>query len=144
MIDDPRGTLTGFGRSRLRCNFFESRRARLDGPSTGRATQCAVTHAHLLRDFTILEVHAVVGRDQRAVAAHDQPILSIVERDDGDLFLNDVLPDIPLGPIREREYPHSLAFVNRSAVKGPQLRPLPAWVPLAECIAQRKDPLFGP
>src|SRR5216117_829201 len=144
MIDDSRGALADFGCSRLRCNFFESRRAGLDGPGTGRATQCAVTYPHPLRNFTILEMDAVVGRNQRAVAAHDQPFLRVVERDDGNLFLNDVLPDIPLGPIREREYPHRLALVNRSAVKGPQFRTLPAWVPLAECIAQRKDPLFGP
>src|SRR2546426_6092020 len=49
-------------------------------------------------------------------------------------------------PPRSTLFPYTTLFrsalVNRSAVKGPQFRTLPAWVPLAECIAQRKDPLF--
>src|SRR2546427_8061133 len=43
-----------------------------------------------------------------------------------------------------RRPPRSTLFPYTTLFRSPQFRTLPAWVPLAECIAQRKDPLFGP
>ena len=48
------------------------------------------------------------------------------------LLALDVLPDVELGPVGDREHAHVLARVHARVVQGPQLGPLVLRVPLAE------------
>ena len=61
-----------------------------------------------------------------------------------DAFVGDVLPDVELGPVRQREHPDVLALAVPAVVEAPQLGPLVLRVPLAELVAEREDPLLGP
>src|SRR5205814_9929586 len=54
----------------------------------------------------------------------------------------DVLPDVELGPVRDREDADVLALADARVVEVPQLGPLNTRVPLAEVVAEREDPLL--
>ena len=54
----------------------------------------------------------------------------------------DVLPDVELGPVREREHAHVLARLDEAVVEVPQLGPLGLRVPLAEVVAEGEDALL--
>ena len=84
----------------------------------------------------------VVHHDQVAVPLDDRPWRGEIERDDGDLFEVDVLPDVQLGPVRQREHADALALVDLAVVEVPQLRPLVLRVPLVEAVAERVDALL--
>src|SRR5205085_1217665 len=86
----------------------------------------------------------VVDHDEHAVTLDDRPLLGEVERDDGDALEVDVLPDVQLGPVREREDADALALVDAAVVEVPQLGPLVLRVPLVEAVAERVDALLGP
>ena len=58
-------------------------------------------------------------------------------------FARDVLPDVELGPVRDREDADVLALAHTCVVEAPQLGPLHARVPLAEVVAEGEDPLLG-
>ena len=60
------------------------------------------------------------------------------------LLVGDVLPDVELGPVRQREHPDVLALAVPAVVEAPQLGPLVLRVPLAELVAEAEDPLLGP
>ena len=60
-----------------------------------------------------------------------------------ELLLADVLPDVHLGPIREREDPDRLALVDLAIVEIPELGALVLRVPLAELVAEGEDALLG-
>ena len=55
----------------------------------------------------------------------------------------DVVPDVELGPVREREDADALARVDAPVVEAPQLRALVLRVPLAELVAEGEDALLG-
>ena len=59
------------------------------------------------------------------------------------LLAADVVPDVELGPVREREDPHVLARVDAAVVEAPQLGALHLRVPLAELVAVGVDALLG-
>ena len=61
-----------------------------------------------------------------------------------DALLGDVLPDVELGPVAQREHPDVLALVVAAVVEAPQLGPLVLRVPLAEVVAEAEHPLLGP
>ena len=56
----------------------------------------------------------------------------------------DVLPDVQLGPVGQREDPDVLALVDPAVVEAPQLGALVLRVPLAELVAEGEHPLLGP
>src|SRR5206468_736482 len=85
----------------------------------------------------------VVHHDEAAVALDHGPDGGEVERDDGDLLQVDVLPDVELGPVGEREDADALALQDLAVVEVPQLRPLVLRVPLALAVAEGVDPLLG-
>src|SRR5690606_21982535 len=71
---------------------------------------------------------------------------SFVREIDGwqcDLFPADVIPDIQLRPVADREYADVLPFVDPSVINMPQFRALQLGVPLAELITNGKYPLLG-
>src|SRR5262245_48138969 len=69
--------------------------------------------------------------------------MSEVNRWDIELFLCDVAPHVQLGPIADWKDPNVFAGMRARIIKMPKLRPLILWIPLAEFVAKRKDPLFG-
>src|SRR5699024_11065972 len=55
----------------------------------------------------------------------------------------DVLPDVELGPVGQREYADVLVPAVSTVVELPQFRPLGAGVPGTEGVAEGEDPLLG-
>ena len=66
-----------------------------------------------------------------------------VERDDGNLFEMDVVPDVELGPVGEREDADALAGADAAVEEDPQLGALVLRIPLAGAIAEGEDALLG-
>src|SRR5207248_545707 len=56
----------------------------------------------------------------------------------------DVLPDVELGPVREREDADLLALADPAVVEGPRLGALRLRVPLTVLVAEREHALLGP
>src|SRR5690348_12955271 len=81
-------------------------------------------------------------RDQQAVALHDLARVRVVDRGNREAFAGDVLPDVQLGPVGEREGADVLAAGEARVVEAPELRALVARIPLAEVVAMRKDALL--
>jgi hypothetical protein len=73
----------------------------------------------------------------------DRPDRRIVERHDRDAFLVDVLPDVELGPVREREYPDRFALVFPGIVEVPEFGALALRVPAMAGRTEGEDPLLG-
>ena len=85
----------------------------------------------------------VIGHNQVAVNLDDGAFLGKVKRDDGDIFETDVLPDVQLRPVGEREDADAFPLMNTGVVDIPQLRALVLGVPLVEFVAEGEDALFG-
>src|SRR5438105_6599739 len=83
------------------------------------------------------------NRHEQAVPAHDGPAVRIVDRGHGEPLALDVLPDVELGPIADREHAHVLALRHPRVVQVPQLGPLVLRVPLAELVAEREHAFLG-
>ena len=56
----------------------------------------------------------------------------------------DVLPDVQLGPVADREDPDALSTVDASVVDVPELRSLVLGIPAVEAIPEAEDALLGP
>src|SRR3954469_4538610 len=85
-----------------------------------------------------------VGRQriEHAVAAEHLALVGEVDRRDLEALPGDVLPDVELGPVAEREHADVLAAPDAPVVDAPQLGALAAGVPLAEVVAEAEDPLL--
>ncbi|GAA2781428.1 hypothetical protein GCM10020219_061110 [Nonomuraea dietziae] len=66
-----------------------------------------------------------------------------VDRGDLDALTADVVPDVELGPVRQREDPDVLALADARVVEVPQFGTLILRVPLAELVAEGEHPLLG-
>src|SRR6202007_2404373 len=99
------------------------------------------------RDERILALHPFdVRRDrvEHPVAAEDLALVREVDRRQLELLTRDVLPDVELGPVRDREDTDVLALADARVVEVPELGPLHARVPLAEVVSEGEDPLLRP
>ncbi len=85
----------------------------------------------------------VVDHDQDAVALDDRARLGEVQVRDRDVLALDVLPDIELGPVGQREDPHRLARRQLRVRGAPELGSLLARIPLVPGLAQAEDALLG-
>ena len=82
------------------------------------AERAEADHAVLDR-LARLQLHAlVVAHDQHAVALDHRPLLGEVERHDRDVLLQDVLPDVELGPVRQREDADRFALARRGCCRS--------------------------
>src|SRR5713101_1848709 len=70
--------------------------------------------------------------------------MRVVDRRDLDLVLGDVLPDVELGPVRQRKHPDVLAVAVTPVVEIPQLGSLVLRIPLPEVVTKRVDALLRP
>ena len=70
--------------------------------------------------------------------------MRVIDRRQRDLLPRDVMPDVQLGPVRQREHPDRLTRMMPPVVQRPQLRTLILRIPLPELIPEREHPLLGP
>ena len=82
-------------------------------------------------------------RDERVVADEHCAGLGEVKRNDGDLFEMDVVPDVELGPVGEREDADAFAGPDAAVKERPELGALILGVPLAGGVAEGEDALLG-
>jgi hypothetical protein len=80
----------------------------------------------------------VVDHDQRAVALDHRALGGEVQRHDRDVLEVDVLPDVELGPVREREHADALALVLAGVVEVPELGALVLRVPAVLRVRKEK------
>src|SRR5918994_1220177 len=138
--------LTALGHARggdLGHDVLERGGARAHGARAGHVADRAV--ADPLGEG-LLPVHAldeVADRVEHPVALEHIPLVGDVEARDLELLGEDVLPDVELGPVGEREHAHVLAAADAPVVEVPQLRALLARVPLAEVVAEGEHALLG-
>ena len=97
-------------------------------------------------DLTVARRRDRRHRHQQAAPAHHLALVREVEARQRQTLALDVLPDVKLGPVGDREDPQMLAGVNARVEQIPQLRALVLGVPLAEAVAEREDraPWRGP
>ena len=112
------------------------------------AAQGAETHfllldARLFLVGEVLEDAFVIDHDQRAVLLDHFALGSEVQRHDWDLLQVDVLPDVQLGPVRQREDADRLALLDLAVVHVPQLGALVLRVPTVLAVAEGIHALLG-
>src|SRR5205823_1431691 len=81
---------------------------------------------------------------QHPVAQVHLALVRVVDRRQFDLLAGDVVPDVGLGPVGQREDADLLARAVPAVVEVPQLGPLTPRLPLPESVAQAEDPLLSP
>ena len=85
----------------------------------------------------------MLERNQRTASHHHRTRLRKIHGHDRDIFQVDVLPDVQLGPVRERKHTDAFVLVHAAVEQIPELGPLVLGVPLSEAVAKRINPLFG-
>ena len=126
-----------------RDDVVERRRRRAHGARAGHVAHGAVADRGALRAprrraaSTCSET-----RVEHPVAGEHVALVGEVDRRELEALAGDVLPDVELGPVGDREHAHVLAAADAPVVEVPQLRALAARVPLAEVVAEGEDPLL--
>src|SRR3954471_4997163 len=144
LVDDPALALGGARLQGLADDFGQGGRRALDRAGQRVAAERAEPHGAPLDRLAGLERQpVVVDHDELAVPPYDRALGGGVQRNDRDLFLVDVEPDVEFGPVREREHPKRLARPLARVVQPPRLRPLTLRVPAVVGVAQGKNPLLG-
>src|SRR4051812_21721526 len=113
-----------------------------DGARAAHVADGPVAHARRERRLALDQLDVGRQRVEHPVAAEHLALVGEVDGRDLEALLLDVLPDVELGPVREREDADVLALADAPVVDAPQLRPLAARVPLAEVVAEAEDPLL--
>src|SRR4051794_11204830 len=113
-----------------------------DGARAAHVADGPVAHARRERRLALDQLDVGRQRVEHPVAAEHLALVGEVDRRDLEALLLDVLPDVELGPVREREDADVLALADAPVVDAPQLGPLAARVPLAEVVAEAEDPLL--
>src|SRR3954452_686661 len=117
------------------------RRRRLDRAGDRHVADGAVADADPLHLLALARRRVRTDGEPHAVALEDLTLVREVDRRQLDLLVGEVLPDVELGPVAEREDPDVLALVVPAVGEVPELRPLVLGVPLPELVAERVDAL---
>src|SRR6185503_5734524 len=125
-------------------DVVQRRRGRADRARAAHVAHRPVAHALGERLLAVDELHVRRDRVEHPVATEDLALVGEVDRGNLEALLGDVLPDVELGPVAEREDADVLALADPPVVDAPQLGALAARVPLAEVVAEGEDPLLGP
>src|SRR5262249_21241883 len=97
-----------------------------------------------LRLLTGLKRHAVViDHDPGARPFHHGPLLGKIKWHHRDFFQHDVMPDVELGPVRQREYADRLTWLDSGVEQIPKLWTLITRIPGMALRAKREDALLG-
>src|SRR3954449_6840414 len=134
-LGDLRGGDLGDGR-------VELRGGRGDGARAAHVADGPVAHARGERRLAVDQLDVGRQRVEHPVAPEHIALVGEVDRRDLQALLLDVLPDVELGPVRQREDADVLALADPPVVDAPQLRALAARVPLTEVVAEAEDPLL--
>src|SRR5215210_2119701 len=132
------------GRGDLLHDRLERRRARGDGARAAHVADRAVADPLVERLVALEPLDPLRVGQQHPVAAEHQALVREVDRGHLEPLAADVLPDVELGPVREREHAQVLARADARVVEVPQLGPLAPRVPAAEVVAERDHALLGP
>ncbi|MEN9682098.1 MAG: hypothetical protein RLZZ627_1991, partial [Pseudomonadota bacterium] len=144
MIDEAALSFGGGGEEHFLNDFRERRCGGFDGAGQGIAAQGPEADGSDLGGFTGLEGHAlVIDHDEGTVSFHDGAWRCEIERDDWNVLKIDVLPDIELGPVRQRENANTFAFVDLAVVDIPKFRTLVFGIPAVIFVSEGVDPLLG-
>src|SRR4051794_5470494 len=135
-LGDPRGGDLGHDLLQRAC-------AGAHGTRAGHVAHGAVADPLGERLLAVHALDEVRHGVEHPVALEHLPLVGHVEAGDLELLGEDVLPDVELGPVGEREHAHVLAAPDAAVVEVPQLGPLLAWVPLAEVVAEGEHTLLG-
>src|SRR5688572_26587615 len=65
-----------------------------------------------------------------------------IDRWQGNIFFTDIIPDIQLCPVADREHSYIFTFMDTSIISIPKLRSLKLWIPLTKFITNGKNPFF--
>ncbi len=144
MINHAPGAFGCRGDQHFSNNFLQCRRAALSGAGQGITAQSTKPHHPHFRLFTFVQRHPIIiDHDQIAATPDDWPAGGKVQRYNGDVLIADILPDIQLGPVGQREDTHGFTLVDAGVVGAPQLRALVPGVPAMLRIAEREDAFLG-
>ena len=144
MVDEPPLPLARGGDQHLFDDLRQGGGIGVDGTGQRVATQGAEAHQLLLHFVFRAYGHAlVIHHDLDAIALHHWAMGGKVERHYVDVLEIDVLPDVQLGPVGEREHPDALPLVDLAVVDAPQLRALVLRIPAVGLVTEGVDPLLG-
>src|SRR5881628_1561126 len=116
----------------------------LDRAGAADVADSAKAHRKLLDPFAGARWGDLRHRNEQAVAAQHRAAVGVVDGGHGEALALDVLPDVELGPVADREHAHVLTLRHPRVVQAPQLGPLVLRVPLAELVAEREHALLRP
>src|SRR3954464_3789426 len=117
-------------------------RGRLDRARAAHVADRAVAHERAEDVLLGQALDVVRGGVEHPVAAEDLALVGEVDVRDLELLGHDVLPDVELGPVAQREHTDALAAADAPVVEVPQLGALVARVPAAEVVAEGEDALL--
>src|SRR3989338_9951877 len=121
---------------RVVCSGFHRR-------GTGHVAHGAETHREHFYFLARLGLNQMRYRNHRIATADHFALMRVIDFRDIQLLAGDVLPDIHLRPVADREYADVLAGVDARVVDVPQLGALVLRVPLAELVTEREDAFLG-
>src|SRR5262245_41721551 len=81
-------------------------------------------------------------RNQSLPTDYHRPQLREIHRDNRNLLLVDIVPDIEFRPVGKRKNADAFTLINSTIVETPQFGPLILGIPLAERVAERIHTLF--
>src|SRR4051794_29395114 len=136
--------LGDLGRRDLGDDVVQGGRGRRHRAGAAHVADRAVANARAERLLALDELDEGRQRVEHPVAPEDLALVGEVDRRHLEALAGDVLPDVELGPVAQREHAHVLALADPPVVDAPQLGALAARVPLAEVVAEGEDPLLRP
>ena len=104
----------------------------------GRITDGTEAHRLLAQLLGTLGPHPLTQSQEHAVALDHLAFVRVVDGRKFDPLAPDVLPDVELRPVRQRERAEVLARAHRALVELPQLWSLGLGIPLPERIAKER------
>ena len=131
------------------CDFFDDvfdgGGGGFDDAGAGHVADGAAADEAFFEGFAVVVVDGeVVGvGEEDAVAVDGEAFVGEVDGGDGDVFLEDVLPDVQFGPVAEGEDSEVFAVVAAAVVEVPEFWSLVFGVPLAEFVAVAEEAFFG-
>ena len=109
MVDQPALALRRIGAAHFGDDAIQRFGIRADGAGERIAAKRAEADALQPRRLAGPQRQAlVIDHDQRAVAINDRALFGEIKRHDRNQFRRRIIPDIALGPIRQREHAHRI------------------------------------
>src|SRR5262249_18805350 len=120
----------------------ERGRVRRDGARARHVADGAEPHELAERLLARQPLDELADRVEHVVSSENSALVGEVDRRQLEPLARDVLPDVELRPVRDREDADVLAAADARVVEIPELGPLGARIPLPEVVAEREDPLL--